>query len=192
MRLWVICLHDQSLAVVGCRMGIEANFWASYRKKHKKHKQSIFLLHLISILPPFTHWLLCFSLNMWLKLIVWTSGNNGGQFLLEFDVWLNHTDTLMMSWQLLIHASLLAYLFVHLMIVTFSFRTWLAEIPPTSRYLILFLLPQHERLKNSHLSGRLNLHYSDKADCSNTIKSFVTQLLRQVQPPFATLILSLR
>ena len=28
--------------------------------------------------------------------------------------------------------------------------------------------------KNSHLSGRLNLHYSDKADCSNTIKSFVT------------------
>lgn len=57
---------------------------------------------------------------------------------------------------------------------------------------ILFLLPQHERLKNSHLSGRLNLHYSEKAHCSTTIKSFVTQLLRQVQPPFATLILSLR
>lgn len=119
--------HLSTWSVVGCcrlQVGHRSSFLSLLQVK------ALFF----SILPPFTHWLLCFWPNMWLKLIVWTSGNNRRQFLLEFDAWLNHTDTLMMSWQLLIHASLLAYLFVHLMIVTFSFHTWLAEIPPTWRY----------------------------------------------------------
>ena len=67
-------------------------------------------LFFVAILLPFKHGILCFVLNMLRKWIYWTFVNRRSQILFEFDALLKHMDTLLVSWQNFVQASLFACL----------------------------------------------------------------------------------
>ena len=79
-------------------------------EKHEKASMTPVFLFFVAILLPFKHGILCFVLNMLRKWIYWTFVNRRSQILFEFDALLKHMDTLLVSWQNFVQASLFACL----------------------------------------------------------------------------------